>query len=267
MNMYKRELRANYKAFFLWAASMLFLIYVGMMKFAAFAETGDSANAIFEALPPPLLKILGMEPGLDLSSLGVFYSIFFLYFLLLTASHGCLLGTAIIAKEERDKTADFLLVKPIARRRAVTSKILAALTFVMLLNVFTMLASMATVASLNTDGPSLNVPILRLFAALFVVQLVFLAIGLFLGAASRNAARAAGLATTVILGTFLLKVLIDLNSDLDFLEFLTPFRYFVSLKVMFDGDMRTWVLVLSAVLVVGFVCGTYRFFDKRDIRN
>lgn len=266
MNIYLRELRANYKAFLIWSASMLFLIYVGMMKYAAFAETGDSVNDMFAALPPQMMKVLGIEAGMDLSSIGVFYSIFFLYFVLLTATHSCLLGANVLAKEERDKTADFLLVKPLRRHRVVTPKVLAALTFVVLFNLFTMLASITIVAPLN-EGPSLNEPIMRLSLALLVVQLIFLAVGLCLGAVSRNAAGASGLATAVILGTFLLKILIDINGDLDFLEFLTPFRYFESLMVMFDGEMRTWVLALSGGLVAALTGATYYFFQKRDIHS
>ena len=202
---------------------------------------------------------------MDLNSIGVFYSIFFLYFLLLTSVHSCLLGSGIIAKEERDKTADFLLVKPIKRHQAVTAKILAALTFVILFNLLTCFTSMAVVGQYNTTGQSLNGPILSLSIALLIVQLVFLSIGLFLGAWSKTAARASGIATAVILGTFVLNVLIDLNRDLRYLEFLTPFRYFNSLKVMYEQEMRPAFILLSGGLVAALTAGTYFFFKKRDI--
>lgn len=265
MNIYLRELRATYKSFLVWSATMVFLIFAGMMKYSAFAKTGESVNEMFAALPPQLMKIFGVAPGMDLNSIGVFYSIFFLYFLLLTSVHSCLLGANIMAKEERDKTADFLLVKPIKRHQAVTAKILAALTFVVLFNLVTFVTSIAVVGQFNTTGQSLNGPIFYLSIALLIVQLVFLSIGLFLGAWSKNAARAAGLATAVILGTFILNVLIDLNRDLDFLGFLTPFRYFNSLKVMYDHEMRLAYILLSGSLAAAFVTGTYFFFGKRDI--
>lgn len=265
MNIYLRELKATYKSFFVWSAAMVFLIFAGMMKYGAFAKTGQSVNEMFAALPPQLLKMFGVEPGMDLNSIGVFYSIFFLYFLLLTSVHSCLLGVNIIAKEERDKTADFLLVKPIRRHQAVTAKILSALSFVVLINLVTCLASMAVVAQYNATGQSLNGPILSLSLALLIIQLVFLSIGLFLGAWSKTAASAAGVATAVILGAFVLNVLIDLNPDLRYLEFLTPFRYFNSLKVMYEQEMRPAFVLLSGGLVAALTAGTYIFFRKRDI--
>ena len=265
MNIYLRELKANYKSFLVWSATMVFLIFAGMMKYGAFAKTGESVNEMFAALPPQLLQVFGVEAGMDLNSIGVFYSIFFLYFLLLTSVHSCLLGSGIIAKEERDKTADFLLVKPIKRHQAVTAKILAAVTFVFLFNLVTCFTSMAVVAQYNAAGQSLNGPILSLSLALLIIQLVFLSIGLFLGAWSKNAARASGLATAVILGTFVLNVLIDLNRDLRYLEFLTPFRYFNSLKVMYGQEMRLAYILLSGGLAAALTAGTYFFFKKRDI--
>lgn len=265
MNIYLRELKATYKSFLVWSATMVFLIFAGMMKYGAFAKSGQSVNEMFAALPPQLLKVFGVAPGMDLNSIGVFYSIFFLYFLLLTSVHSCLLGSSIIAKEERDKTADFLLVKPIKRHQAVTAKILAALTFVVLFNLLTCFTSMAVVGQYNTTGQSLSAPIFYLSLALLIVQLVFLSIGLFLGAWSKTAARASGIATAVILGTFVLSVLIDLNRDLRYLEFLTPFRYFNSLKVMYEQEMRPAFILLSGGLVAALTAGTYLFFQKRDI--
>ena len=265
MTIYLRELRANFKSFLIWAGTMVFLIYAGMMKYSAFAKTGESVNDLFRSLPQELLVAMGIDSGMDLSSIGAFYSIFFLYFLLLTSVHSCLLGVNIIAKEQRDKTADFLLVKPIKRRKVVSAKVAAALTFVILYNLVTLATSIVAVRPLNDTGMSLDGPILRLALALLIIQILFLSVGLFLGAWSSKAARASGLAAAVILGTFILKVLIDLNEDLEALEFLTPFRYFSSADVMFGGNVDWPYIILAGVLAVAFTAGAYYFFHQRDI--
>ncbi|HSK69114.1 MAG TPA: ABC transporter permease subunit [Candidatus Limnocylindria bacterium] len=264
VNVYRRELRANAKSFLVWAAAMVFLVAAGMMKYSAFAKTGESANEMFRALPQGLLRVLGVEPGMDMNSIGVFYSVFFLYFLLLTSVHACLLGAGILAKEERDRTADFLLSRPITRAQAVTAKSLAALTYVVLYNLVTFAASILFVNAQNT-GPSLTVPIAWVAAALLVIQVLFLSIGLFLGAWSRSAARASGIATAVILGTFLLKTVIDLAGGIEWLGFLTPFRYFDALKVMDRRTLDLPYFLLSAVLAAGLTFGAYHMYSRRDI--
>jgi ABC-2 type transport system permease protein len=267
MNIFLRELKAHYRSFLIWSGTMVFLIAAGMLKYSAFAKTGQAVNEMLTQIPAELLTIMGIDSRFDLSSIGVFYSIFFLYFMLLTSVHSCLLGVTIIAKEERDKTADFLLVKPIRRSRAITAKILAALLMVVLYNQVTFAVSVFFVAQNNKSGQSLTGSIFYLTTALLVIQVLFLCIGLFLGSWARNAARASGLATLIILGTFMLKVLIDLKKDLDYLNFLTPFRYFASAEVMFEHQIDLAFLLLSLGLSAVTVTGTYLFFQKRDLRG
>ncbi|MHB8962046.1 MAG: ABC transporter permease [Saccharofermentanales bacterium] len=267
MNIFLRELRANFKSFMIWSATMVFLVAAGMMKYSAFSKTGEAVNEMFDKMPPGILAVMGIDPGSDLSSIGVFYSIFFLYFMLLMVVHSALLGASIIAKEERDKTADFLLVKPIKRYQVVTPKIMAAMTMVVLFNLVTFVASVLMVSPLNETGPSLTMPIFRLTTLLLVIQILFLGIGLCFGAWASRAERASGLVTAVILGTFVLKILIDLNKDLDKLEFLTPFRYFKALKVMFDKELGFEYIIFSVAVAILTGAGTYYFFKKRDIRG
>jgi ABC-2 type transport system permease protein len=267
MNIFFRELKANFRSFLIWSAAMVFLVAGGMMKYSAFAKTGQAVNDMFKQLPAALMQAMGIDIHADLSSIGVFYSIFFLYFMLLTSVHSCMLGITVIAKEERDKTADFLLVKPIRRSRAITAKILAALSFVVLYNLVTFAASAIFVQQNNATGKSLTGSIFWLTTALLVIQLLFLCIGLFLGAWARSAAKASGLATLIILGTFMLKVLIDLKNDLDFLVFLTPFRYFNSADVMFKHKISWVYLVICLGVSAVTVAGTYFSFQKRDLRS
>jgi ABC-2 type transport system permease protein len=137
---------------------------------------------------------------------------------------------------------------------------------VILYNLVTFVASVIFVEQNNSTGKSLTIPIFWLTTALLVIQVLFLSIGLFLGAMARNAAKASGLATLIILGTFMLKVLIDLKKDLDFLRFLTPFRYFNSADVMFDHKIDLAYLVLCLGVSAAAVAGTYYFFQKRDLR-
>jgi len=267
MNIVLRELRAHLRSFLIWAGTMVFLIFAGLMKYSAFQKTGEAVNEIFDSLPAGLQAILGMDAEMDLTSIGVFYSIFFLYFLLLMSVHSTMLGASIIAKEERDKTADFLLVKPIRRSRAVTAKVIAALIMIFLFNQITFLVSAVMVGQYNLTGVSLTGPIFRLMAILSAVQILFLGIGLFLGAFARNAERASGIGTGIILGTFLLKILIEINQDFEGLTFLSPFSYFNAYEIMFDGAIPFGYVVLCIGTAICGIAGTYLVYRKRDLRN
>ena len=70
-----------------------------------------------------------------------FYGIMFLYMAVMAAVHAVILGAGVIAEEERDKTSEFLYAKPVSRSRALTGKLLAGLTNLVVLNLVTLASS------------------------------------------------------------------------------------------------------------------------------
>ncbi|HZW49778.1 MAG TPA: ABC transporter permease subunit [Bacillota bacterium] len=265
MNIFIREMKTNAKSLLIWCFSMIFLIYAGLLKYSAFAKTGDAIMQFMAQIPDSMKVIMGIMEGADLTSVAVFYSIFFLYFILLATVHSSMLGALIIAKEERDKTADFLYVKPITRKYAITCKIAAAVVNILILNLVTFAASAFFVEQYNTGTP-LTYPVFLICVALFLIQLIFLGLGLLLGALAKNAKSATSIVSSIILVTFILKVIIDLNSDLGFLRSFSPFLYFNANTVMFQKQIDPAFGLLSIALTLLCAAGTYFFFNRRDLR-
>lgn len=266
MNILLRELKTNAKSLAIWCLGMIFLIYAGMIKYSAFSKTGDAVNDFMSQIPDAMKVVLGLGNGADVTSVAVFYSMFFLFFVLLAAVHSSMLGALIISKEERDKTADFLFVKPIKRHQAISSKILAAIINIAILNAVTFIVSVFSVEKYNT-GNSLALPVFMVTAMLFVLQVLFLGIGLLFGALAKNSKIATSAATSVILGTFILKVIIDMNNDVKIIEFLSPFRYFKADAIMFEKNIDFGYVLVSVAAVILCAAGTYIFFQKRDLHT
>lgn len=267
MNLLKRELKANAKSLLAWCLAMVFLIWAGMVKYDAFRKTGDEVNQMLAQLPSALVRILGIGNGADLTSVAVFYSMFFLFFMLLGAVHAGMLGALILAKEERDKTADFLFSKPIRRNRAVLIKLLAAVLNILVLDLVTCLVSIVFVERYNTAGQSLAYPVFLVVAALFFLQLLFLGAGFLAAAAAKSAKTASSAVSVLILGTYLLSVVIHINGDLEYLGILSPFRYFDVNAVMFDRYLSPGYSALSLLLAATCAAGTVKLFGRRDLRG
>lgn len=266
MNIYKREMKNNLKGLIIWCLSMAFMIYAGMVKYSAFQKTGDAANELFDSLPAPLQAIFGIDTANgDLTSISVFYSIFFVYFVLIAAVHSTMLGAIIVSKEERDKTADFLLVKPIKRSQILTRKILAAMTNILIFNFITFIISLVCVEYYN-DGDFLGGKIFVICIALLFIQFLFLGSGFLLGAIAKTSKRATSIGTAIILGSFILKVVMDLNKDMDFLKIISPFEYFSSADIMLHDKFDYGYSVIAILIVIVTVMITYYKFDKRNIK-
>ncbi|MEN6351194.1 MAG: ABC transporter permease subunit [Syntrophomonas sp.] len=262
MNIVLRELRANLKSLVIWCLAMIFLIAVGMIKYAGIEAVGQSANQLLNQLPAVIKSLLGMNQ-LDLTSISGFYGIFFLYFALLGGTHAVMLGAVIVSKEERDKTADFLFVKPVPRSKVITAKLAAVIINLAVFNLVTYFASVYFVAKYNR-GESINDQIAYLMISLFILQLIFTSVGLGLSGLANNAKKAASLSTTVFLITFFLSAAIDLYNKIDFLKYLTPFKYFPVIEVM-RGSFNHFFLLLSAAIIIACAGLAYITFQKRDI--
>jgi len=263
MNIIIRELKANLKPLIIWSVAQMFVILSGMMKYKGYADSGVDINSLFGDGAEGLLKAFGMN-GLDLSKVDAYYTVFFLYFMLLAAIHAVMLGAVLISKEERDHSADFLFSKPVKRYQVVTSKLIAGSINIFVFNIVTYVTSVVMIATYN-DGDGLSGKVGLLMVALFILQVFFLALGAMFGAVLKTTKIATSAATGFVLATFFMSILADISEKVDFLKYLTPFKAFQSRIVIFDGELSLVSTAILLALSAGLLAVTYKKFHARDL--
>jgi ABC-2 type transport system permease protein len=264
MNIFIREMRAHLKSLIAWSVGMLFMIISGMGKYTSYSGSDQSVNELLSTMPKTLKAVLGFG-DFDVTKASGFYGMLFLYLLIMVTIHASMLGANIIAKEERDKTTEFLMVKPVSRTKVITSKLLAALVNVAVLNLVTLVLSISIVGNYS-KGENVSGDIQILMVAMFILQLMFLFIGTGIASISKNPKVSASIATTILLVTFIVSVMIDMNSKLEGLKYITPFKYFTAGKIMYGGGLDAVFVILSFVIIAVLVWVTYTFYRKRDLR-
>ncbi|MCX7772251.1 MAG: ABC transporter permease [Clostridia bacterium] len=263
MNIYLREMKAYRKSLLFWCLGILFMVGAGLGKYAAFNSSDKQIYQLLDSMPKPVLAMFGMV-GIDISTASGFYGIIYVMLLIMGSIHAAMLGASIISKEERDKTSEFLFVKPVSRVKIITSKILAALTQVVIFNVATLVSSIGVGMKVAQD-PDLTRDIVVLCGTLFIIQVIFLFVGTAMASITKKPAASAGAATTIVLVTYFLSVLIDLTDKLSFLKYFTPYKYFEAKAIIHGGSLETVYVLISGVLVIVFVGVTYTFFPRRDL--
>ncbi len=263
MNVCLREMKAHRKSLIIWSIGVVFLIVSGMGKYAGLSSSGESMNELMAEMPRSLQAIMGTG-ALDLSTASGYYGVLFLYLMLMATIHAVMLGAHIISKEERDKTAEFLFVKPISRGQIISAKLVAALLNIVIINAVAWISSLLIVGSYS-KGESVSGDISITMIGMFILQLLFLVIGTAIAAISKKPKKAASLATGILLITFILSILIDLNDKLDNLRYLTPFKYYEAKNVMYGGGLDVVFTLMSLIMVVALTYGTYLFYRRRDL--
>ena len=262
MNVFWREMIANRKALIIWSIGIVLLIASGMGKYAGMSASGQSINDFLAEMPQSLKAVLGMGT-FDLTTASGYYGLLFLYLAMMATVHAAMLGANIISKEERDKTAEFLFLKPISRNKIITSKLLASFVNVLILNLVTYVTSIFIVQSYN-KGEDVTGVITRLMAGMFILQLIYMFIGAAIAAISKHPKSAPAIATGILLLTFMLSIAIDLNSRIENLKYLTPFKYFDAKNLMSTGFESVYV-ILSVVIIAVLFWATYVFYKNRDL--
>ena len=262
MNIYFRELKAHRISLIIWCICMVLLVVAGMGKYSATIGAGAAdLDGLMTSLPKSLQNLFGV--GIfDLSKAVDYFGCLFPYVALLATIHAVMLGASIISKEEQDKTAEFLMTKPVSRGHIITSKLLSALTMVLFFNIVTLSSTMG-VMSHYAKGPY-AASILKLMVGMFAMQLIFLSIGALFAGLMKNSKRASAAASGLLLVTFMISAMIDMTDKIDFLRFITPFKYYASTEILKGGYSAVYP-VLSVIIVVVAIWGSYHFYERRDL--
>ena len=262
MNIFLRELRANFKSLMIWSGISILFTTVGFSKFSAFYENPELL-AIMDAVPPAVLDALDMN-AFNLTSVSGFYGMMTGYFSLLLSIAAVMWGSDIISKEERHKTVEFSLTLPVTRSRLVTAKAAAALVNCIILLLVTWGAVALSAGKYNPDADFFRLLALSM-PAFFLIQLVFLCSGIFLGCTMRQHKKSSATAVSILLVSYFLSMVMGLSEKLLFLRYFTPFKYFdVGLMLRESRLEPRFVLLSVAIAGVAFF-GAHRTYAKRDM--
>jgi ABC-2 type transport system permease protein len=262
MNIYLRELKANARSLIIWSVIVVIFTLTGISKFSAYYNNPDMLKML-ESLPKEVLAILNTN-AFNLTTITGFVGIMFIYTALMLSIAAAMWGSDIIVKEERDKTVEFSLTLPVSRSRVVTAKSLAAFTNCLLLLVVTWTATVVSALRYQPDAAFFKFLALSMLAV-FILQLIFLSIGIFLGCALKRYKSAGSIALFILLGTYILSVIVTLNNDLDFLKYLSPFRYFDPAMLLHQSRFNLFYVGLSFVIILAAMVGAYYTYKRRDL--
>lgn len=264
MTVFLRELKANRKTLIIWCVCMFLLVASGMGKYTTYSSgSAGSLSDVFKEMPYTVRALLGIG-SFDVTTMGGYFAMLFLYIEIAVAIHAVLLGSGIIAKEERDKTSEFLMVKPLSRTSIITSKLLAALVNIVILNIVTLLSSLVMVSAYN-KGADISGEIMTFMVSMLMVQLIFLSLGAFCSAFLRNAKSSGSAAMGIMLGSFVIAEITNLTDHVNVLNVLSPFKYFSYADIVNGNGLNAIIVVLSLLLIAVFSAAAYFFYRKRDL--
>ena len=262
MNIFLHELKAYRKSTFIWTASLMAIVVFFLSLFPAIAKDYVEFSKVLEGYPEGVRKALGLEIESFGNVLG-FYSYVFIYISLCGAIQAMILGTSIISKEVREKTADFLLTKPVTRTKVMTSKIFAGVVSLAITNVFYLVATIMMAQYVKTADYS-SKSIILLTVSLFITQLLFFGIGILISVVFPKIKAVLSISLAIVFGFFVVGMVVATDES-NAKRFLSPFKYFEPKYIIAHSKFESNFLFASVGIILVSIIASYMIYKKRDI--
>ncbi|XMB72911.1 ABC transporter permease subunit [Mycoplasmatota bacterium WC30] len=266
MNVYKFELSRLKKSILVWGLSVPGFLLFYLAFFPAMASSGDAFSDLMMTMDPKFLAAFGIIPELPVSEILGYYNLTIGLILIPLAIQASNYGFHILSVEERELTADFLFTKPISRKKIITSKFLAALTSLLIVDLVLTVFTVIAISSFKGDQVVAlrNVFILMLSIPLF--QLTFMSIGMVISVSIKKVSSVLSFSMGLGFGMFVLSSFGSILSS-ESIKYLTPYSHFNSAYVLINGSWNWELLWISLTVMVLSLVASYFLYLKRNIAS
>ncbi len=262
MNIFWFEIKAMKKSIFVWGISLSFVTVLFLSAYPAFYNSMTEVKQMLSGFPPEILAAFGLDLNTFFEVLG-YYAMVFFYILLSGAICALYLGMSASSKENRFKTTDFLLSKPVQRFQVLKAKLLAILLALVIINLIFLLFSSLAIAFFSTNNFSVK-GFLLISLTLFFTQLTFSALGFLVGILYLRIRNVIALSLAIATVFFAFSLLEEFVGS-DKLRLLSPFKYFDLSYIIENNSYQGQEILISLAVAAIALVVSFLVYQKRNL--
>lgn len=262
MMIYRKEMRQSFKSLVIWTCSIAFMLLICIFMFPEMKGEMDSVSSVFSNMGEfsaafgmdqlsfgELMGFYGVECGNILGIGGGFFA--------------ALAGISVLAGEEKERTAEFLLTHPVSRTSVLTQKLAAVLTQVIVLNIFAAAVSLISAAVI---GESFQMrEFLLLHTAYMMMQIEIACICFGISAFIRRGSIGIGLGLALVL--YFMNIICNISEQAEFLKYITPYAYAEASNIISGSELEWGLIGFGAVYALAGIVVAFLKYTKKDIAS
>ncbi|WP_101909302.1 ABC transporter permease [Marasmitruncus massiliensis] len=260
---YLKELKLTRKMTIIWLALIVILTGFAAIEFVMLKDAMAEIAALADSFPKIVLILFGMNGARVDTALGAYQCMVYWTNLLAFFFAG-FLGVYAVAREEKFGTSEFLFSKPYKRSNVIYAKIWAAVTnlaiFALTVGIMSYLCIILPLGDMSIVGTHIITTV-----GMFITQIVLFAIGLFISSFAKNYKTASLFTMLTIVSFYVISFVLDYIGTINFLNFLTPVRYFEVISVSKNG-LSFFYILLSLIIILGSCSAASRLYTRKDLR-
>lgn len=260
MTLLKHELKQGFKTLAIWTASIGFLIAICLFLFPEMKGEMDNVSDMFSSMGS-FTAAFGMD-RLNFGTLIGFYAVECGNILGLGgAFFASLIAVSALAKEEKERTAEFLLSHPVSRVSVISSKLASLVVQIVVMNVVIFALSAACIAVIGEEPAWKEICLLHL--AYFLLQLELAGICFGLSAFLRRGSLGIGLGIAAMM--YFLNIIANISEKAEFLKVITPFGYAEGADIVSNGSLDGKLVLIGMAFALIGVAAAYFWYSRKDI--
>ncbi len=261
MTLMKHELRQEKISLIIWTGAIGLLLAVCIFLFPEMKGQMEGVSDVFSSMGA-FTAAFGMD-RLNFGTFTGFYAVECGNILGLGGGFfASLCAAGILSKEEKNRTAEFLLTHPVSRVRIVTEKLLAVFVQILAMNLVIYGISAGSIAVIGEDVLWREINLMHL--AYFLLQLELAGICFGISAFMREGSTGVGLGIAAVM--YFLNLAANIAEPAEFLKYITPFGYAEGADIVTNGCLDGTMTAAGFVLGAAGVVTAYLKYCGKDIR-
>ena len=261
MTIVRHELGLGRKAFIIWTGAVGFLLVICIFLFPEMKGEMDNISTLFSDMGS-FTAAFGMDK-LNFGTLVGYYAIECGNVLGLGgAFFASLCAVAILCREEKERTAEFLLTHPVSRIRIITEKLVAVMIQVVAMNLIVFALSIISMVAVGESIPWKEVTLLHL--AFLIMQIELSGICFGISAFMRKGSIGVGLGVTFML--YFMNLISNITEKAEGLKYITPFAYCDGATIVSELKIDAVKVVIGMIICAAGITAAYLKYTKKDIR-
>ncbi len=265
MNIYTREVKNKLKSALLWSVSIFLLILMFMSFYPSISKDASMLVLVMENYPEEMLKAFGMI-GVDLGTVAGYFTMSMLFTQICLAIQASNYGFSILSVEERELTADFLLTKPVKRSKIFFSKLLSAITALVITNASVWGSTFLWIEAFRNGKEYDPALFVKLLSVLILFQLFFLGVGMVISVSVKKIRSVLSFSMALAFGLYIISTIGSIIGE-NTLGYITPFKYFEPNTLIINGKYDPVMIYICVVVIIVSMLSSFILYSRRNIHS
>jgi ABC-2 type transport system permease protein len=264
MNLIAKEVKDNFKSTLVWMSIIAALILMVVIIHPLAVQKMDMMDEMLKQFPPELMKALNIS-GTTFDNILSYFFYEFQFILVAGSIFAGILGANMIAKEESDKTIQFIYSKPISRRDILLGKVVVTLLYLIAFNVI--LCAMTGITMAIVSNQYIDYLLLfNIFSSQLLIQITFAFVGMLMAVLLPKPKIASAITGGIVVISFIIGMISKIADKVSSLHYVSIIDYLLNDKFIDLGYMEIKYIVIMVIIIIGSLMSSLIMYNKKEFK-